>query len=80
MTTTLLPPRLETVPSMTERCDRCAAAGKLHITLASGGQLVFCGHHGNRHTDDILRQARHIAAEEGFEWRGAHRARTTSAG
>jgi hypothetical protein len=75
MTQTLLPPRLEVVPSMSERCDRCAAAAKLHITLAVGGDLVFCGHHANRHTEEILGKATLVVAEEGFVWNGASRAR-----
>jgi hypothetical protein len=68
MTQTLLPPRLEIVPSLSERCDRCGAAAKLALTLAHGGELVFCGHHANQHTEDILRTAKSVVLEEGFEW------------
>ena len=73
MTQTLLPPRLEVVPSLRERCDRCGAAAKLSFTLPQGGELVFCGHHANRHTDDILGSAARVRIEDGFEWRGAAR-------
>jgi len=71
MTQTLLPPpRLAIVPSLSGRCDRCDAAAKLELTLPAGGGLNFCGHHANRHADDILRTAAHVALVEGFEWRG----------
>lgn len=69
MTQALLPPpQLSVVSSLIERCDRCNAAGKLTLTLRDGGQLVFCGHHANQHTEDILRTATSVAVEEGFEW------------
>lgn len=71
--TTMQPPRLETLPSLGEPCDRCTAAAKLRIVLPAGGDLVFCGHHANHHADDILRNAAGIWLEDGFEWRGAAR-------
>ncbi|GAA2515919.1 DUF7455 domain-containing protein [Pilimelia columellifera] len=75
MSSTLLPPpRLHVVPEMSERCDRCAAAAKLTFTLPhGGGELVFCGHHANRHTEDILRAAERVIIENGFVWQGADR-------
>lgn len=68
--TTMLTPEITTVGELTERCDRCGAAAKLEITLASGGELAFCGHHANRHQEDIARVAERIVVEEGFEWTG----------
>mgnify|MGYP001128793918 CR=1 FL=1 len=68
--TTALSPEITTVASMTERCDRCSAAAKLEVTLASGGDLAFCGHHANRHHEDITRVAARIVLEDGFEWAG----------
>ena len=69
MTQALLPPpSLEVVPTLVERCDRCNAAGKLTMTMPEGGELVFCGHHANQHTEDILRTAKSVVLEEGFEW------------
>jgi len=68
--TTLLSPEITTVASLTERCDRCSAAAKLEVTLASGGELAFCGHHANRHHSDITRVAERIVLEDGFEWAG----------
>ncbi|HEY0003037.1 MAG TPA: hypothetical protein VGB74_21465 [Actinoplanes sp.] len=68
--TTLLSPEITTVSSLTERCDRCSAAAKLEVTLASGGELVFCGHHANRLHLDILRVAERVVLEDGFEWVG----------
>ncbi|GIE97847.1 DUF7455 domain-containing protein [Paractinoplanes rishiriensis] len=68
--TSLLSPEITTVASLTERCDRCAAAAKLVVNLASGGELAFCGHHANRHHEDITRVAERIVLEEGFAWAG----------
>ena len=68
--TSLLSPDIITVASLTERCDRCSAAAKLEVTLASGGELAFCGHHANRHHEDIVRVAERILVEEGFAWAG----------
>jgi len=34
--TTLLTPEITTVDELTERCDRCSAAAKLEVKLASG--------------------------------------------
>jgi hypothetical protein len=53
----------------TERCDRCGAAGKLHVVLAAGGDLTFCGHHANRYASTIRGSARQIVVEAGFDWR-----------
>jgi len=66
----LLSPEITTVAAMTERCDRCSAAAKLVVTLTSGGELAFCGHHANRHSDDIARVGERIVLEDGFEWAG----------
>jgi len=66
--TTLLSPEITTVASLTDRCDRCSAAAKLVVTLASGGELAFCGHHANRHHADIVRVGERVVLEDGFEW------------
>ncbi|MEU4618647.1 hypothetical protein AB0G04_01525 [Actinoplanes sp. NPDC023801] len=68
--TALLSPEIDTVGEMTERCDRCGAAAKLEVVLASGGDLAFCGHHANRHRTDITRVASRIRLEDGFDWAG----------
>jgi hypothetical protein len=49
-------------------------AGKLHLTLPTGGDLVFCGHHANQLADEILRRAAYILVEDGFDWWGTDRA------
>lgn len=68
--TALLSPEITTVASLTERCDRCSAAAKLVVFLASGGELAFCGHHANRHHEEIVRVGRRVSLEDGFEWAG----------
>ncbi|MCU7730137.1 hypothetical protein ODJ79_41025 [Actinoplanes sp. KI2] len=66
--TSLLSPEITTADSLTERCDRCSAAAKLVVSLTSGGELAFCGHHANRHREDIVRVAERVTLEEGFDW------------
>ena len=34
----------------TDRCDRCGAAAAVLVTLAGGGELLFCGHHAKEHS------------------------------
>ena len=58
------------VPDLTDRCDSCAAAARLTVTLRAGGSLAFCGHHANRYADVILRTAAQVSTEDGFVWRG----------
>jgi hypothetical protein len=68
--TTVLTPETTTVDELAERCDRCGAAAKLEVKLASGGALTFCGHHANRHHEDIVRIAELVILEDGFAWAG----------
>jgi hypothetical protein len=72
MTPTLTPPPGTVAgPAADERCDRCSAAGKLRITLAGGGELVFCGHHANKYAKDLVKIAVQYASDPDFTWRGA---------
>ena len=32
-----------------DRCDRCGAQAYLRVQLKSGGELLFCAHHGREH-------------------------------
>lgn len=32
-----------------DRCDRCGAQAYIRVTLAAGGELLFCAHHGRAH-------------------------------
>jgi hypothetical protein len=70
MMTSMLSPEITTVDAMTERCDRCGAAAKLEVVLATGGALAFCGHHANQHGAQFLPIAVEIRIEDGFEWVG----------
>ena len=64
-------PALHVVPELQERCDRCGAAAKLHVTVKNAGDLAFCGHHANRYTELILATGVRVAISDGFTWRGA---------
>ncbi len=33
-----------------DRCDRCGAQAYVRVRLASGGELLFCAHHGRQHS------------------------------
>ncbi|SHM46667.1 DUF7455 domain-containing protein [Cryptosporangium aurantiacum] len=63
MTPTLTPPPTE-APSAGERCDRCGAAAKVRAVLPGGGDLVFCGHHGNKYAKDLEKVAVQILRSE----------------
>jgi hypothetical protein len=69
--TLMSPPATHVAPELTERCDRCGAAAKLTVVLAAGGELAFCGHHGNRYAGQIVATASRVVLESGFAWRGA---------
>ena len=32
-----------------DRCDRCGAQAYVRARLATGGELLFCAHHGREH-------------------------------
>ena len=68
--TTMLSPEIVTVPSLVDRCDSCSAAAKAEIALSSGGSLVFCGHHANKHAERLGRLASKVTIEDGFVWVG----------
>lgn len=46
MTTTLATSPLTTA----DRCDRCGAQAYVRVMLATGGELLFCAHHGREYT------------------------------
>ena len=43
--TTALAPTL----TAADRCDRCGAQAYVRARLTSGGELLFCAHHGREH-------------------------------
>lgn len=55
MTTTLVKDSLTAM----DRCDRCGAQAYVRVVLSTGGELLFCAHHGRAH-DAKLRE---IAAD-----------------
>ena len=46
-----------------DRCDRCGAQAYLRVTLNSGGELFFCGHHGKAHSAKLSQVALKIHDE-----------------
>jgi hypothetical protein len=60
VTAVLTPDLLSPEPlTALDRCDRCGAKAYLRVTLASGGELLFCAHHGKKYEESL----RSIAAE-----------------
>ena len=43
--TTALAPTL----TAADRCDRCGAQAYVRARLTTGGELLFCAHHGREH-------------------------------
>jgi len=46
-----------------DRCDRCGAQAYLRVELASGGELLFCGHHAREHGDALKEIATSVQDE-----------------
>ncbi len=46
-----------------DRCDRCGAQAYLRVTLTTGGELLFCGHHANEHSAKLSQVALTIQDE-----------------
>jgi hypothetical protein len=46
-------------PSLTaaDRCDRCGAQAYVRVRLHSGGELLFCAHHGRKHAPALSERA-----------------------
>lgn len=42
--------------SINDRCDSCGAQAYVRATIPSG-VLLFCGHHGAKHKEQLLSQA-----------------------
>ena len=42
-----------------DRCDRCGAQAYIRVTMPSGGELLFCAHHGRAHETKL----RELSAE-----------------
>jgi hypothetical protein len=36
-----------------DRCDRCGAQAYVRASLPSGGELLFCGHHGKEYASGL---------------------------
>jgi hypothetical protein len=59
VTTTLAPNALTAL----DRCDRCGAQAYVRVTLASGGDLLFCAHHFRAHEDKLRDNAARVQDE-----------------
>lgn len=48
---------------VTDRCDRCGVQAYIHVALKSGGELLFCAHHGREHLPKLQDLAASIVDE-----------------
>ena len=46
-----------------DRCDRCGAQAYLRVVLTSGGDLLFCAHHGRKFEPELKKIAVEIQDE-----------------
>ncbi|MGH3341896.1 MAG: DUF7455 domain-containing protein [Carbonactinosporaceae bacterium] len=46
-----------------DRCDRCGAQAYLRVVLVSGGELLFCAHHGKQYRENLEKVAAEIHDE-----------------
>lgn len=46
-----------------DRCDRCGAQAYIRVVLSTGGELLFCGHHGRQHDEKLRKVAADIQDE-----------------
>ncbi len=58
MTTTLASPL-----TAADRCDRCGAQAYVRVLLGSGGELMFCAHHGREHAPALAERSAVIQDE-----------------
>ncbi len=49
--------------SAADRCDRCGAQAYVRAQLATGGELLFCAHHGREHEAKLRVQGAQIQDE-----------------
>jgi hypothetical protein len=40
-----------------DRCDRCGAQAYVRVLLSSGGELMFCAHHGRQHAPALAERS-----------------------
>ena len=48
-----------------DRCDRCGAQAYLRVRMPSGGELLFCAHHGQAHEAKLREMSFDIQDERG---------------
>lgn len=49
--------------TLMDRCDSCAAQAFVAVTMTSGSELLFCGHHYRQHETALAAQGARIHDE-----------------
>jgi len=57
--------KTERVLNLQDRCDSCNAQAFVLVKLLTG-ELLFCGHHYNKHQDKLNSQAYEIVDERSY--------------
>ena len=63
----------DTLLTRLDRCDRCRAAAVLRAVFATGGELLFCGHHAREHGPALHVLEAELAVELSESHSSAHR-------
>ena len=53
MTETTIAPETATQLSAHDRCDSCGAQAYIRVGMPSGGELLFCAHHGRKYQEKL---------------------------
>jgi hypothetical protein len=48
-----------------DRCDRCGAQAFAKVELKTGGELLFCAHHGKEHLPKLQEAGHKVLDESG---------------
>lgn len=55
----------EQILKTVDRCDQCGAQAYVLVRLISG-ELMFCGHHFNKHEEKLLKSAYEVIDEREY--------------
>lgn len=46
-----------------DRCDKCGSQAYIRATLLTGGELLFCAHHGKQYGPELIRDKAQLYSE-----------------
>jgi hypothetical protein len=57
-----------TATDLDRTCDGCCADAKVVVTLPSGNELLFCGHHANENHDGLVQVCATFTFSDDSAW------------